>query len=139
MRAFVSAGRAGRRQHLRSLALAASLIVVGTSAGAMERGFPYDQELMLEAKPMRGSKRVPMLDIRGSGDVAVDLWCGTVRAQFVVAQDTITILTGAKSDEQCSPERMRADDELLDALTSVTNWRRNDDILTLVGPKMLRF
>jgi heat shock protein HslJ len=139
MWALESAGRSGRRQRLRVLALAAVLIAAATAVSAADRDFPFDQELMLQAKQMRGSKRVPMLDIRANGDVAIDLWCATVRAQFVVAQDTITIVAGAKTAEQCAPDRMGADDDLLDALSQVTNWSRQDDVLTLRGPTVLRF
>jgi heat shock protein HslJ len=139
MRALESAGRSGRRRRLRVLALAASLIAAGTAAYAADRDFPFDQELMLEARQMPGSKRVPMLDIRGNGAVAIDLWCATVRAQFVVAQDTLTIVTGEKTAEQCAPERMSADDDLLDALSQVTGWSRQEDVLILRGPRVLRF
>ena len=39
--------------------LAGLIALVAASAGiAAERGFPYDGILMLEAKPMKGSKRV---------------------------------------------------------------------------------
>ena len=30
---------------------------------AAERSFPFDSELMLDAKPMKGSKRVPVIGI----------------------------------------------------------------------------
>src|SRR5215468_12138489 len=108
-------------------------------ADAAERSFPYNSELVLDAKPMRGSKRVPMLVIGAQGDTSIEAWCNTVKAQVVVAGDTLTILTGGKTEEQCAAERMRADDELLAALTEVTNWRRDGDVLTLRGTKTLRF
>ena len=94
---------------------------------------------MLDAQPMRGSKRVPMLVIGAQGQTSIEGWCNTVKAQMVVAADTVTILTGTKTDQQCAPERMRGDDELLAALTEVTNWRRDGEVLTLRGTKTLRF
>jgi heat shock protein HslJ len=108
-------------------------------ASAAERGFPYDSELTLDVSPMKGSKRVPMLDIGATGEASIDLWCNTVKAQLVVADDAITILLGTKTDRQCPPDRMRRDDELLAALVQITNWRRDGDLLTLRGARTMRF
>ncbi len=135
------------RRRLRDAAHAAGLVICyavtsvpgPTPAAAAERGFPYNTELVLDARPMRGSKRVPMLVIGAQGETTIEAWCNTVKAQMVVAADTVTILTGSKTDQQCAAERMRGDDELLAALTEVTNWRRDGDVLTLRGPKTLRF
>jgi heat shock protein HslJ len=101
--------------------------------------FPFDEELLLDARPMRGSKRVPMLNIRPDGGVVIDLWCNSVEGQLVVAADTITVLTGAKTDHSCSPERERGDQEMLSALEQVTTWRREGDTVVLIGPRRLRF
>jgi heat shock protein HslJ len=134
-----TASRSGRRR-LRTIALAACVtIAVAPLAPAAERGFPFGSELIMEAKPMRGSKRVPMLVIGAQGETSIEAWCNTVKAQMVVAGDTVTILTGGATEQQCADERMRGDEELLDALTQVTNWRREGDVLTLRGPKTLRF
>jgi heat shock protein HslJ len=101
--------------------------------------FPFDEELLLDARPMRGSKRVPMLDIRADGAVLIELWCNSVQGQVVVAADTITVLTGPKTDRTCTPERERGDQEMLSALEQATNWRREGDTLLLIGPQKLRF
>ena len=101
--------------------------------------FPFDEELLLDAKPMRGSKRVPMLDIRAGGAVLIDLWCNSVQGQLVVADNTITVLTGPKTDRTCTPERLRGDEEVLSALEQVTTWRREGDGVVLIGPQSLRF
>ena len=106
---------------------------------AAAEGFPFDQELLLDAKPMRGSKRVPTLDIRANGEVLIDLWCNSVQGQLVVAADTITVMTGPRTDRSCPPERLRGDEEVLSALQQVTNWRREGDALVLIGPQSLRF
>lgn len=122
-------------------ALCAALVVAGLldrPVGAAE-GFPVDQELLLDAKPMRGAKRVPMLDIRRDGVVLIDLWCNSVQAQFVIAANTLTVLTGAKSNNACPPERERADAEMLALLEQVTAWRREGDAVVLIGPQTLRF
>jgi len=113
-------------------------VLLDRPAAAAE-AFPFDEELLLDAKPMRGSKRVPMLDIRADGEVLIELWCNSVQGQLVVADDTITVLTGAKTDRTCSPERERGDQEVLSALEQATNWRREGDTLLFIGPQKLRF
>ena len=133
---------ASGRRRLRTIALAACLTIAVAPlapAAAAERGFPFGSELIMDAKPMRGSKRVPMLVIGAQGETSIEAWCNTVKAQVVVAGDTVTILTGAATEQQCAAERMRGDDELLAALTQVTNWRREGDVFTLRGAKTLRF
>jgi len=102
-------------------------------------GFPFGHELLLDASPMRGSKKVPMLDIGDAGTAEIDLWCNSVKAQLVVAGDTITIITGETSTRQCAPDRARADEDLLAALNSVTNWRMERSALVLSGSRTLRF
>ena len=106
---------------------------------AAAEGFPFDQELLLDAKPMRGTKRVPTLEIQPNGAVLIDLWCNSVQGQLVVAADTITVMTGPATDRSCPPERLRGDEEVLSALQQVTNWRREGDTLVLIGPQSLRF
>jgi heat shock protein HslJ len=130
----------GRGVWLLFLGAASALqFVLYDSAGAADQEFPYGREMMLDANPMRGSKKVPVLEIDSDGNAAIDMWCNSVTAQFVVAADTLTILPGAKTARACSPDRERGDDELLSALAEVTNWRRSGDALELVGPKRLRF
>lgn len=132
--------RTGRRR-----ALCAALVFSAIAAGLPVRlataaeGFPFDEELLLDTKPMRGSKRIPTLDIKRNGVVLIDLWCNSVQAQFVVAANTITVITGPKTDNTCSPERERADAEMLSLLEQVTNWRREGDGVALIGPQTLRF
>jgi heat shock protein HslJ len=120
--------------------LAGLIIGAGVSAaGATERGFPYDGILMLEAKPMKGSKRVPILQVESKGEASIDLWCNTVPAQLVVVDNTVTILLGSPTAKQCDPDRMQADEDLMEALQQVASWRRQDDLLILQGEKTLRF
>jgi hypothetical protein len=133
---FAAARRAGR---LRG-ALIAFFALAGTAAGiAAERGFPDDSVLLLEARPMKGSKRVPVLQIESKGEAVIDLWCNRVPAQLVVVDDTITILLGTPTAQQCDSERMQADEDLLAALQQVATWRRQDDLLVLQGERTLRF
>lgn len=106
---------------------------------AASTDFPFGHELLLDAAPMPGSKRVPSLDIAENGLADIDLWCNSIKGQMIVAGDTITILTGARTERSCTPERMRGDEDVLAALNEVTNWRREGDILILAGPRTLRF
>ena len=124
---------------------AALALALGTAAAALQASavaaqeFPFGSELVLDVKPMKGSKRVPMLDIDQKGLAEIDLWCNSVKGQMVVAGDTITILTGEKTARTCPPERAQADDEVLGALNEVTSWRREGDILVLIGTRTMRF
>ena len=102
-------------------------------------GFPFGRELLLDAAPMRGSKKVPILDIGEAGTAEIELWCNSVKAQLVIAADTITIITGEMSARQCPAEFIRADAELIEALNQVTNWRMENLALVLTGSKTLRF
>jgi heat shock protein HslJ len=106
---------------------------------ADDREFPFDHELLLDARPMRGSKRLPNLEIGPNGKTAIELWCNGVEGQVVVVEDTITIMTGQKTERSCSPEQARGDEEMLAALTEVTKWRREGVTVVLIGPKTLRF
>jgi heat shock protein HslJ len=119
--------------------LALMIIAMTAPSFAAERGFPFDSELMLDAKPMKGSKRVPVIGIGPRGEATIDMWCNSVAGQFVVADNTVTILTGTKTERQCDAARMRGDDELLADLTQATSWSRNGDMITLQGGKALRF
>jgi heat shock protein HslJ len=127
------------RRTLRMGLLLAAMASMLLDRGATAETFPFDEELLLDAKPMRGSKRGPMLDIKPDGAVLIDLWCNTVQGQLVVAADTITVLTGQKTDRSCPPERLRGDEDVLSALEQVTNWRREGDAIVLIGPQSLRF
>jgi len=106
---------------------------------AAQSEFPFGRELLLDAPPMKGSKRVPSLAIAENGLADIELWCSSLKGQLVVAGDTITILTGAKTERSCTPERMRGDDDVLAALTEVTNWRREGEYLVLTGARTMRF
>ena len=135
---FSAACRARRLATLLAL-IAAGAAGAAAAAIAADHGFPYDGVLQLEAKPMKGSKRVPILQIESNGAAAFDLWCNKVAAQLVVVDDTITVLLGARTEKQCEPDRMQADADLIAALQQVGNWRRDGDLLVLQGERSLRF
>jgi heat shock protein HslJ len=122
-----------------ALAAAGSAIFLVLTPDAFAQSFPFGYELRLDANPMRGSKRVPVLDIGERGAAEIELWCNSVRAQLVIAANTITIITGEMSSRQCAPEFVRADEELIEALNQATSWRMENLALVLTGGKTLRF
>jgi hypothetical protein len=65
--------------------------------------FPFGRELILDAAPMRGSKRVPILEIGENGAASINLWCASARGQANIDADSITIVT-----EPVEPAQMRA-------------------------------
>jgi META domain-containing protein len=121
------------------LAVPAMAMLAAAAPDASAQSFPFGRELRLDVNPMPGSKKVPVLDIGDRGIAEIDLWCGSVKAQLVVAANTITIITGEKSSQPCAPDRARADDELLAALNQATNWRMENSALVFTGGKTLRF
>jgi heat shock protein HslJ len=120
------------------LACCASTSVLCGASHAQDR-FPFDGEMILDAAPMPGSKRIPNMDVAANGAIALEMWCNRVEGQIIVAANTITVVTGPATNRQCPPERARGDDELLAALNEVTTWSRQGSMVTLIGPKSLRF
>ena len=116
----------------------AALWLVGGSARA-EESFPFGMELTLEALPQPGSKRVPNIEIGDNGEVVVELWCKAAKGQFSVAGNTVIFVAGAVQDRSCPPAKAQADDELVTALGAIETWKRQGEMLTLIGPKTLRF
>jgi heat shock protein HslJ len=108
-------------------------------AAAQGRSFPFDHEMHLDANPQRGSRRVPILQISPNGDAEIDLWCVSGSGRAVIADSSITITPTAMRDNQCPPERLMMDKDLLDKLTQVTSWRWEGQTLVLVGPQSLRY
>ena len=116
-----------------------TLAFASPAAPAFAQEFPYDRDMVLETRPMRGGKRVPVLAIEPGGRAQIDLWCKRGHGQATIAGDTITIAIGAMNAEQCTPERAQADEELIAALSQVTNWSQRGDVVTLTGAVTLRF
>jgi heat shock protein HslJ len=121
------------------LRLAFSALICAPVAALAQNEFPFDSELILDTAPMRGSKRIPNMDVAASGAIALEMWCNRIEGQLVVAADTVTVMTGQATQRDCPPERAQGDADLIAALTEVTNWRRQGDTLVLIGPRTLRF
>ena len=126
-------------------ALAMSLLAGGLGRAA--EPFPFNQELVLDAAPMRAAKRVPILTVKPDGDATIDLWCKSVAARVEFSDAAIKIeprplpeaLPEMMSDGQCAPPRMQADQDLLALLAQMTAWRMQGGAVVLVGPKTLTF
>ena len=126
------------RQRLACL-LCAVVATLAWPAFASEQAFPFARELMLDVAPMRGSKRVPIIEIAENGAAVIQLWCASTSGQASIDKDSITITAGQVPPAQCEPERQTRDDDLLAALAQVSSWRRHGDVIELIGATKLRF
>lgn len=116
------------------------LASVSATLPALGQGqFPYERDLVLEARAMKGSKRLPVLTIEANGRAQIDLWCKRGRGTAAIDGGAITITVGDMKDEPCTPERTQADEEVIEALGSMTGWSLRGDMVTLTGAKQLRF
>lgn len=120
-----------------AFAVAASLLPCEPAVA--QKPFPYGAELRLDAKPMRGSKRVPWLQFSENGGVDIDLWCASGRGRAVVADRTISIVPTAMRDHQCPQDQLEADKDFLSRLMQVTAWRWEGFLLVLEGPETMRW
>lgn len=128
-------------------ACAALAIILSSGLATAADQFPFDQELLLDAAPMRPAKRMPILTVEPNGNAKIDLWCRTVPARVEISDATIKIEAGPLPEDlpamqsagQCTPERMQADEEMLAALVQVTGWRREGEGVVLEGSKELKF
>lgn len=128
-------------------ACAALAVVLSSGLATAADLFPFDQELLLDAAPMRPAKRMPILTVEPNGNAKIDLWCRTVPARVEISDATIKIEAGQLPEDlpamqsagQCTPERMQADEEMLASLVQVTGWRREGERVVLEGSKELKF
>ena len=96
-----------------ALAAVCLLLICGMAAA---EPFPFGQELLLDAAPMRPGKRMPILTVEANGDARIDLWCRTVPARVEIADTAMKIEAAPLPEElpamqgagQCTPERMQA-------------------------------
>jgi hypothetical protein len=134
--------------------LAAGLSVAGLPrANAQTVAFPFERELLLDAAPMRPSKRIPSITVAADGRAVIDLWCRSVGGQIVPGEGTLSVAADVMPEElaqqpppamqgpgQCNEARERADADLLAALLQATAWRRQGEAVVLTGgPVPLRF
>lgn len=115
------------------------LLGAGAIAAASEFGFPFDQILLLDTAPLRGSKRVPSIEVQSNGTAAIDLWCASGRGRVELSGPSITIVPQSMAAPGCPLERLERDAKMLSVLTQVTTWRREGDSVVLIGPQVLRY
>src|SRR5437762_14008040 len=104
----------GGNMGLRLSAAAATLLAAAAAFAQAE--FPFDRELLLDARPLPGSKRVPILEIGADGRAQIDLWCRGGAGRVAVTGVTITFTLGPMREESCTPERAQRDEEMAAAL-----------------------
>lgn len=124
---------------VKRMMFAAVAVLLMSVAAHAEEGFPFGTEMTLEAVPQPGSKRIPNIEIGDNGEVVLELWCKGGKGQFSVAGNTVIFVPGAIQDRSCPPAKAQADDDLVTALAAVETWKRQGGVLTLIGPKPLRF
>ena len=108
-------------------------------ASATDSTFPFGRELVLDAAPQPGSKRVPMIEIDQDGAASFYLWCANVRGSANVGDDTINIVPTTPLPSQCSQDEISRDAGLLAQLSQMTGWRRQGDEVDFLGATTLRF
>ncbi len=122
----------------RAFALGLVGLVISAACARAQEDFPFEHELLLDAHPIKGSKRIPNLSVEPDGTATIDLWCNSMQAKINVNGEAISISAGEKGSQSCEPERQQADEELASALASVTSWRWDGESLLLIG-STLRF
>ncbi|MDB5656162.1 MAG: hypothetical protein JWQ94_3775 [Tardiphaga sp.] len=124
--------------HLLRAAVVGAALLPSLPVRAAEE-FPFGLEMTLDAAAQPGSKRRPNLEIGDAGETRVELWCKSGRGQFSVAGNTVVFVAGAMDARDCPAARAQLDDDLLADLAAATNWKRQGDAVTFIGPKPLRF
>jgi META domain-containing protein len=125
------------RQIAAALLLAA--VAGGTHPAYADDSFPFGFLMTLETRPQPGTKRMPTLEIGDNGEVVLDLWCKSGKGQFSVAGNTVIFVPGPMEDRGCSPDQAAADDGVIAALSEAATWKRQDDLVSFLGTKPLRF
>ena len=120
-----------------SLVLLAAALNVGPARA--DDGFPFGMAMTMDVARQPGSKRLPNVEIGDNGEAVLELWCKAGKGQFSVAGNTVIFVAGPLEDRACPPARAQADDDLVAALSEVTNWRRQGDFVSFTGAKTLRF
>jgi len=106
----------------------------GTIVLARAQSFPFDQEMLLEAKRLPDSRRVPMLEIQSGGRASIDMWCHNAVAEVAVTGNEIKFTFTSATPAGCTAERIELDQAMAKGLLAVTNWRQDRDIVELTGP-----
>ena len=122
-----------------SLPAAAAVLLAATAVTLAQAGFPFEHEMLLDVRPLPGSRRVPILEIAADGRAQIDLWCRSGPGLVEIAGNAVKFTLGPMREATCTPDRAQRDEEMATALSQVTRWRREKDIVVFVGPTELRF
>ena len=71
----------------RAFALGLVGFFISVACARAQEDFPFEHELLLDARPMKGSKRIPTLSVEPDGTATIDLWCNSMKAQINVNGD----------------------------------------------------
>ena len=125
----------------KQIAVSLGLLAAAQNMGPAraDDGFPFGMAMTMEVARQPGSKRVPNVEIGDNGEAVLELWCKGGKGHFSVAGNTVIFVAGPLEDRACPPVRAQADDELVAALSEVTNWKRQGDFVSFIGAKTLRF
>jgi len=116
------------------LGLACMLAAGGSlPAGAQDRDFPFEREMVFDGDPLPGTRQIPNLEIDRQGRLSLLMWCNTLMAQAVVTEGRITVLPGATTRKACPPDVMQADEALMAALQQAAVWQRDGNLVTIAG------
>ena len=122
-----------------AVAVAVLLAALDVGMARADDEFPFGLEMTLDVARQPGSKRLPTLEIGDAGEAILELWCKGGKGQFSVAGNTVIFVPGPLEDRSCPPDRARADDELVAALSEAATWKRQGDFVSFVGARTLRF
>ena len=118
---------------------AVALLLASVTAALCQAQFPFEHEILLDVRPLPGSRRVPILEVFPNGRATIDLWCRSGQGQVEISGDGFRLALGPMREEGCTPERQRRDEDMMVALEQITQWRIESDRLVLIGPTELRF
>ena len=122
-----------------AIALVTAAMTLQVVSAHADGEFPFGLEMTLDAPRQPGSKRIPTLEIGDNGEAVLELWCKGGKGQFSVAGNTVIFSAGQLEDRACPAARAQADDELVAALSAAATWKRQDDVVSFIGTKPLRF
>jgi hypothetical protein len=115
------------------------VFLAATAVTLAQAGFPFEHEMLLDVRPLPGSRRVPILEIFADGRAQIDLWCRSGPGLVEIAGNAVKFTLGPMREAACTPERAQRDEELAVVLSQMTRWRRENNIVVFVGPTELRF
>src|SRR6185503_13668102 len=94
----------------------AVILLGATIVVARAQSFPFDQEMLLEAKRLPDSRRVPMLEIQSGGRATIDMWCHNAIADVAVTGTEIKFTFTSATPEGCTAERIELDQAMANGL-----------------------